>query len=673
MIKLADFLERTRRELLAATDPTFIHHRQYTRELPSKNMSGARYREVWKVRSGNTWQWEVVFDTASASRPGVSYVQRIALRDLAGMIKAKKTKMPMLDKVRYAINDGDLGMWCSCPAHCLHPDTKIKLLNQEIITIKELVERFRTGEKLYVYSVDAVGNMHAGKVINAWISGRVDKLIRIKLDNGKDVITTLFHRFMLRDGSYKEAHALCVGDSLMPLYFKYVRGYEQVQLNNAAGRKRKAVHTIVAQDFYAEEHDRKVEESGKDFVVVHHKDFNKKNNNPENLEWLGGKEHYLYHAGADNSHTRKNKIRAGIACYKKHPEIYKKWSAAGVARMRTTAGRRQASITLKKLWKEKRDVMISGISWATKTKEFRKLAANKMRETITRLLRDKLFKKKLIARNRIRSITANPMNIELFRLSVGVGHVMAIMKEMFYQYGQLNSDYYITIRDGKKKGFKWEWYFNSFEELEHCFIEIYTDKNIGSVRRRLKNDMLLRIKKRIGENKSALCLVCGNSFVKKWYFQKVCSGWKCRGKLASERRIKMGEQLKQKQEINHKVAGIEPINLPGLQNVYDLSVAGYNNFYVDAGIILHNSYWGYKYINTKLGTNVMGTKENRPPNIRNPQRRGIMCKHLNLSLSVLPANASTITRDIKKKLGESVGMDRLAGIVEGIYYRRSTY
>lgn len=117
MINLAAFLERTRRELLAATDPTFIHHRKYTRELPSKNMSGARYREVWKVRSGNTWQWEVVFDTASASRPGVSYVQRIALRDLAGMIKAKKTGMPMLDKVRYAINDGDLGIYCSCPAH----------------------------------------------------------------------------------------------------------------------------------------------------------------------------------------------------------------------------------------------------------------------------------------------------------------------------------------------------------------------------------------------------------------------------------------------------------------------------------------------------------------------------------------------------------------------------
>ena len=49
-----------------------------------------------------------------------------------------------------AFNDGNVYIHCSC----LHPDTRIKLLDGTTPTVEEMCARFNSGEKLYVYSVD---------------------------------------------------------------------------------------------------------------------------------------------------------------------------------------------------------------------------------------------------------------------------------------------------------------------------------------------------------------------------------------------------------------------------------------------------------------------------------------------------------------------------------------
>lgn len=43
-------------------------------------------------------------------------------------------------------------------------------------------------------------------------------------------------------------------------------------------------------------------------------------------------------------------------------------------------------------------------------------------------------------------------------------------------------------------------------------------------------------------------------------------------------------------KLNHKITKIETINYELLQPVYDIEVENYHNFYVDAGVILHNCY-----------------------------------------------------------------------------------
>jgi hypothetical protein len=57
-------------------------------------------------------------------------------------------------------------------------------------------------------------------------------------------------------------------------------------------------------------------------------------------------------------------------------------------------------------------------------------------------------------------------------------------------------------------------------------------------------------------------------------------------------------------------------------------------------------YWGYQYILTQLDAAIR--PENRYPSIRNPQLKGVCCKHLRRTIKVLPFHLGTIASEIKK-------------------------
>ena len=57
-------------------------------------------------------------------------------------------------------------------------------------------------------------------------------------------------------------------------------------------------------------------------------------------------------------------------------------------------------------------------------------------------------------------------------------------------------------------------------------------------------------------------------------------------------------------------------------------------------------YWGKKYIRTTKKAN-FGDAENRPPRIRNPRQYGVICKHGELVLEVLPFYTSTFASTLK--------------------------
>jgi hypothetical protein len=60
-------------------------------------------------------------------------------------------------------------------------------------------------------------------------------------------------------------------------------------------------------------------------------------------------------------------------------------------------------------------------------------------------------------------------------------------------------------------------------------------------------------------------------------------------------------------------------------------------------------YWGYNYLLTVLDAAIY--PEERKPVIRNPQERGIVCKHLNRILRVLPFYSGKIAAELKSQFG----------------------
>jgi intein/homing endonuclease len=158
-------------------------------------------------------------------------------------------------------------------------ETELSLLKGE----DKKIEDIKPGE--YVYSINKKGDVGFGKVRNVWSSGK-KKIFRVHLDNGKHIDCSDNHPFMLRDGSFKQVKDLKVGESLMPLYrkkgMKDLKDYEMVL--HSRGSWEYTHRAIMRQ--------KKEIERGK---VIHHKNRDKRNNEPINLESLSYKEHGKLH------------------------------------------------------------------------------------------------------------------------------------------------------------------------------------------------------------------------------------------------------------------------------------------------------------------------------------------------------------------------------------------
>ncbi|OGG64688.1 hypothetical protein A3C94_01615, partial [Candidatus Kaiserbacteria bacterium RIFCSPHIGHO2_02_FULL_55_17] len=119
---------------------------------------------------------------------------------------------------------------------CFSGDTCIALTDGRSISFKELVQEYKDGKKNYCYTIGASGDIEVAEIKDPRVTKRNASVIKIVLDNGEEIICTPDHRFMIRDGNYKEAHTLSTDDSLMPLRRQLsrlgkritIKGYELV-------------------------------------------------------------------------------------------------------------------------------------------------------------------------------------------------------------------------------------------------------------------------------------------------------------------------------------------------------------------------------------------------------------------------------------------------------------
>ena len=199
-----------------------------------------------------------------------------------------------------------LARYPSAPRFCFTGDTRVDLLNGESKTFKELTQDLEKGQVNYVYSWDTHKNEWcAGKIIDVGITKYVSEIAEVELDSGEKIRCTPDHKFLLKNGEYKPVSDIGSDESLLAIYKKKSKkisykkkSYEEV-LNPISGNWVKT-HKFSAK-FYNENLDnaKMLAKELKTKVIIHHKDSDASNNNPDNLMFLESNEHLMLHSNKD--------------------------------------------------------------------------------------------------------------------------------------------------------------------------------------------------------------------------------------------------------------------------------------------------------------------------------------------------------------------------------------
>ena len=99
---------------------------------------------------------------------------------------------------------------------CFSGDTKVEMYQGEPKTLAELVDMAHRGMRAEVFTVDSHRNVRIKPMRAPRLVRRNDAVVKVTLESGAEIVCTPDHRFMLRDGTYREAEQLKAKDQLMP-------------------------------------------------------------------------------------------------------------------------------------------------------------------------------------------------------------------------------------------------------------------------------------------------------------------------------------------------------------------------------------------------------------------------------------------------------------------------
>jgi hypothetical protein len=316
---ILDKIRRIWKQLLLAEDAMLIYR---TTRAPE--------RRVFKVFVGNMDDKDIE-----------SYVQRVANKFKRDQVVDQKTGQVDMRYNQMAIDQDffipvrDISQQNpieTLPGACISLETEIPLLDGRTLKLKEIINEWDNGNKdLWVYSANPLtGELAPGLITWAGVTRKNTDVLKITLDNGEEIISTPDHKFVHRTNGFVEAKDLNIGDSLMPFYRdeefilkkKYAKKYDRVwdsskqkwifthrMVNNFMKNLGLETYTTFDGEFEKE-----------NMKTIHHKDNNRKNNNPTNLTLMESKDHYKYHRfllweTEEKSKINKEKISKGIKKY----------------------------------------------------------------------------------------------------------------------------------------------------------------------------------------------------------------------------------------------------------------------------------------------------------------------------------------------------------------------
>jgi DNA gyrase subunit A len=100
---------------------------------------------------------------------------------------------------------------------CFTGDTKVKLTDGRDLSFEDLIKEYNQGKKNYTYTVNPDRLIEIAEIKHPRLTKKNQEIIKVVIDTGEEIKSTLDHKFMLRNGKYCEAQKLREGNSLMPL------------------------------------------------------------------------------------------------------------------------------------------------------------------------------------------------------------------------------------------------------------------------------------------------------------------------------------------------------------------------------------------------------------------------------------------------------------------------
>jgi DNA gyrase subunit B len=186
---------------------------------------------------------------------------------------------------------------------CFVGDTKIKLLDGTSVTIQNLYKKWVKKQKAFwLYSFDIEGDTAfvPRKCVQVHETFKTKHLVDVELDNGEIIRCTPDHPFLMFSGKYVEAKKLKAGQRLRALHTSYDKdGYEI-----HCSRNHRTSTKVGNNDFRTARTVMECLGHSISDLHVHHKNGNKVDNRPDNLEVLDRKSHFWEDYHENNKHSK---------------------------------------------------------------------------------------------------------------------------------------------------------------------------------------------------------------------------------------------------------------------------------------------------------------------------------------------------------------------------------
>ena len=432
---------------------------------------------------------------------------------------------------------------------CFSIDTEVALADGRNLSFGELIIEQKQGKKHFCYSVKEDGSIGLEKIKNVRRTKKNTEVIKLTLDNGEEIICTPDHKFMLRDGSYKQAQFLEKQDSLMPFHKRFskmggritIDGYEMVWDQN-----KNWIFTHMLADEYNLLNGVYEEDQGS---YRHHIDFSKLNNNPDNIIRLNKEDHLRAHSENLRKTLHRPDVKEKARIAHKNPEYRKKVS--------NWAKQPEVNKMLSQRAKEQWQNPEYKAFMTQKYKEFYDSNQDYREENKKRLNKaqkeywDKEENKDKQSDKVREFFEENPEAREL---------LSGLAKEQWTDE---------TLLIWRRHKTKEQWTPEFRKKRKETYDKTYYNKTISFMKKELENNNNLDSFNKNRQLKKDNSILTQETFCNRFF---------------DGNKEKMVEAV---ENYNHKIVGIEKLDQK--IDVYDLEVPGTHNFALSSGVFVHNS------------------------------------------------------------------------------------